>query len=417
MKTFFPYSLLGLYLFVFLIPLFGAVDFAGPQWLYLSILNTILLTSFLFFKLPVFEVKSSVLSVFSFFSIFSFFSFLYAINLTLWAHDFFRLINVLVGLFVLSSLFKNFQLKFYVVSILIALSCIVESFFSLSPLIIEFIDNGMLIFNIDTLNVDAFKGVTGNRNITTASIVVKIPFIFYLIVQTKKIIPRILYSFFVLMPTLVLFLINSRAALLSLLLILIILFFYLFFKLHITKKIRYLFLFFFIFIPTFLSYFLSLNILPASNKSAITKVSQIRVTNESSSNRFELWSNALDYIYNNPFIGAGLGNWKVESSMYWGSLGENYLVPFHAHNDFLEYTTELGLVGGISFLLIFFYSYKRLLLYIKSQPFNVVVLFCSLSAYLIDASLNFPFERPIMQVIFMVILSLIINIQAFSNEN
>ena len=76
-----------------------------------------------------------------------------------------------------------------------------------------------------------------------------------------------------------------------------------------------------------------------------------------SSNRFILWDNALDYIANHPFLGSGIGTWKVESALYWGSIGSDYLVPFHAHNDFLEFSTELGILGGLFYFLIFFFSF------------------------------------------------------------
>ena len=309
------------------------------------------------------------------------------------------------------------RISFYNVSIIVYLACLLEAFFSLSPLIVEFYHSGSKIFSISNLNIDALKGVTGNRNITTASIVVKLPFIFYAIFHSRSGITKLIFSIFLVLPALVLFLISSRAALLSFIFILFSYGLYTLSKAYRFKKLLFSLNYLFLLIPVMVSYLLSINILPSTDRTALTKVSQIRVTNESSSNRFELWSNALDYIYNHPIIGAGLGNWKVESAQYWGSLGENYLVPFHAHNDFLEYSTELGVIGGLAYLLIYLFSYRRLFSFFNKYPLIVVTLFSSLSTYFIDAFFNFPMERPIMQLPFVLILSLIVNLNKFSYEN
>lgn len=417
MKNFLPYLFVILYLLLFFVPLFGAVDFAGPQWLYLSVLNILFLTCSLFSSDQLLIIKSKILYSFLFLSSLAFLSLLYSINISLWLHDFFRLINVLVALFLFSNIFMQYRISFYNVSIIVYLACLLEAFFSLSPLIVEFYHSGSKIFSISNLNIDALKGVTGNRNITTASIVVKLPFIFYAIFHSRSGITKLIFSIFLVLPALVLFLISSRAALLSFIFILFSYGLYTLSKAYRFKKLLFSLNYLFLLIPVMVSYLLSINILPSTDRTALTKVSQIRVTNESSSNRFELWSNALDYIYNHPIIGAGLGNWKVESAQYWGSLGENYLVPFHAHNDFLEYSTELGVIGGLAYLLIYLFSYRRLFSFFNKYPLIVVTLFCSLSAYFIDAFFNFPFERPIMQVMFVLILSLIVNLNKFSYEN
>ena len=108
-----------------------------------------------------------------------------------------------------------------------------------------------------------------------------------------------------------------------------------------------------IFFSFLISYLLSVFILPSENSNSIERISGIEISNESSSNRFELWSNALDHISNNLFISSGIGNWKIDSAAYWGSLGADYLVPYHAHNDFLHYAAELGIIGGFIYLCIF----------------------------------------------------------------
>ena len=164
------------------------------------------------------------------------------------------------------------------------------------------------------------------------------------------------------------------------------------------------------------SYIISILILPSSTANGVDRLQTIALTNESSSNRFTLWSNAIDYITNNPIIGAGIGNWKIESAYYWGSLGDNYLVPFHAHNDFLEYATELGAIGGIVYFLIFLISFAFILKSSTKHLNTSIILLMVLGVYFIDSFFNFPFERPIMQVPFIFLLSVITSKLSFSND-
>ena len=123
------------------------------------------------------------------------------------------------------------------------------------------------------------------------------------------------------------------------------------------------------------------------------------------------------FISNNLFIGCGIGNWKVESAFYWGSIGSDYLVPYHAHNDFLEFSSEIGIIGGLTYLFLFvFVLYNFFNLFFVSKDLKFFILFFSFFALLIDSSLNFPFERPIIQVMFVLLISLSIYFNHIHNE-
>ena len=56
----------------------------------------------------------------------------------------------------------------------------------------------------------------------------------------------------------------------------------------------------------------------------------------------------------NPIFGTGLGNWKIKSIDYDSQDIEGYVVPYHAHSDFIQLGAELGLFGFLSYLGIFF---------------------------------------------------------------
>lgn len=409
------YVLLFLYSIVSMIPYMGSVDKAGNQWLFLSILNLISLIVFFFSKPSFSFIKSTLFKVILTFFILCIVSISFSNNVILSLHDISRQSTFFVSyLFISAFLFsKKLNINLNVVFAFFVFSLLIESLFSLRPIINDFLFNGVNIFEYSSINIDALIGLTGNRNITTAAIVIKLPFLYYFIIKSNNYLRTIFLSFLIFISSLPIFLISSRAALLSFSLINIFLFLILLLRsgnsLRLFKSIC-------IFLFTLSSYLLSVIILPLSSASGVDRLQSIAITNESSSNRFILWSNAIDYIKSNPIIGAGIGNWKIESAFYWGSLGDNYLVPFHAHNDFLEYAAELGIIGGIFYFLIFLISFISIY---KLYPihFNTsILLLMILVVYFIDSSLNFPFERPIMQVPFIFLLAVITSKFNFSND-
>ena len=52
--------------------------------------------------------------------------------------------------------------------------------------------------------------------------------------------------------------------------------------------------------------------------------------------------NVLIHMTSNPIFGVGLGNWKLKSIDYDLKDIEGYVVPYHAHSDFIQIGAELG---------------------------------------------------------------------------
>ena len=387
-------------LFVFsivFIPSLGALDKGNTHWLFLSIIP-------LFFFNITFNFSFIRSKFFIFYFLFIFqilISLIYTNNFSISIVDLSRHLIIFILLFFFLSLLHSNKFSFYNLSLIISFFLLYETFASLYPLFIFIKTNGFDFSIITSIQIDSLKGVMGNRNITTASIVIKLPFLFYLIFHSKFFY-KVLFGLISFLPALSLFLINSRAALLSLIFIVsVFTLFTLFF--HTKKSISL----FFILIPLVLSFFFSSILIPENDLNTSERISTINFTNESSSQRFFLWENAIDYISQNPFIGCGIGNWKVESAAYWGSYGNKYLVPFHAHNDFLEFSTELGILGGLTYLILFLLIiYKSFISYFKSKDIKLLILFMSFVALFVDSSLNFPFERPLIQIMFLSLLAL-----------
>lgn len=399
------YIYIILLLSVAFIPSLEALDKANAQWLYLSVLP-------FFFISKNYEIKklsNNISYLYILFILQCFISLFYTNNINISIIDFSRHLIILLGVFHLASLFRKEEFSFEKIAVIISLFLVYECAAALSPLGYFIYNNGLDFSIISSINTDSLKGITGNRNITTASIVIKIPFLIYTIFNSRLIYSA-LYSLLLFFPTLVMFMINSRAALLSLIIILVI--FSLFSLINHFSKSGKLLL---IIIPTIISFAFSNSLVPEDNLNTTERLASINFSNESSSQRFFLWENAFDYIKSNPFIGCGIGNWKVESAAYWGSYGNKYLVPFHAHNDFIEFTTELGVIGGFTYLLLFtLILFSNLIRYIKTKDIKILVLMLSFLALFVDSSLNFPFERPVIQVMFIILLAF--NIKYYRNE-
>ena len=63
-------------------------------------------------------------------------------------------------------------------------------------------------------------------------------------------------------------------------------------------------------------------------------------------------------IGKNPITGIGLGNWKIESIPYEKTTTNDHIISNHPHNDFLEISTETGVLNGFIYLTLFIFSTK-----------------------------------------------------------
>ena len=135
-----------------------------------------------------------------------------------------------------------------------------------------------------------------------------------------------------------------------------------------------------------------------------------------------LWKNAIDYSIHHPLIGCGYGNWKLASIPYEIFHTTELFVPYHAHNDFFEMFADLGILGGISFALLFLLVPILTCSIWKNKSFNnlhlaATILFMAVTCYAVDAFLNFPAERTAMQSILAIAAALICIPISYQQEN
>ena len=314
-------------------------------------------------------------------------------------HDLGRLLTSFVVLLNLSFCIYSIGIKRFsdLLSYIIVSMTFYEVYQSLLPYILYFKDAGFSNWKFINIPPGNFKGIAGNKNITAALFVFKIPFLLYFLNKKNLLFKSftllaIFFSFFIL------FFLKTRSTYVSILLL------FIFYFAHLLIYNRQLFLhrFFSLVSIISLSFILFSNIsssIITNEKSFASSLKSIELSNESSSNRFSLWSHTLDYISNKP-LGAGLGNWKLESIPYWNQQGGSYTVPYHAHNDFLEMTAEMGIHGGLVYLILFMFplwvSFKYSFLNYK-EDYNLI--FLGLGVYIVDAFFNFPMERSYMQLL------------------
>jgi len=410
-----------LYVFVGLIPYFGTADKLQPQTLYLALLNSGSILFILFSKNFKKELKT-VYSILNVYPVYIFFLFFLWSSLTIFVsvnkveslvilvEIFLQLLAFIVLIYCLRKL-KNLNRVFK--NIILAL-VVVELVSTFVPYIFD-----ILQFGEPISRSMAYRGISGNINILSFSLLMKLPFIYEYSIKNGKV-----KWIFILISSLIIYaitvILETRSAILSVLLLSSLAFLYYTFKSYLINKrvtlsniltpaIRIL-------IP--LSFVFLLNIIQAnqftSTNSIQDRLSTLGKLNDDSSNqRFRYYSQAIESILKNPLIGIGIGNWELESIKYDAQNISGYVIPYHVHNDYLEIAAETGLIGAlIYYLMIFivlFNLFKSLMLNLKRNETGFEFpLILSIGAYLLDAMFNFPFARPLQQINLIFILSIAI---------
>ncbi len=134
--------------------------------------------------------------------------------------------------------------------------------------------------------------------------------------------------------------------------------------------------------------------------------------------RIGTWRNILALIADHPVIGVGLGNLKIAYPPYHRKAVDiRTFSPTtqleDAHNDYLQATAELGLIGAAMILFVFGSlagTFRRAVITAgdpvdKITALAVGVAFCGIA---VSAGLSFPFQRPIPPLMVMVLAGLLV---------
>ena len=425
-----PTIFAGLYLLVHFIPDLGASDVMGPQWLYTSCID-LLGIAFIFMHRQhcaaatqgVFKYKFTI--VFTFLVAWAALSYFYAINPTETLVTGARLVTTYLVFIVLSILFYKQPLPALLtgISVIMAFVLLYDSL-----VLLKTFSSNLTTMGLDE-NIINLRGNHGNKNVMAASLLIKFPFVLWLIIN-NKLLGKLLAAFVLVMGVTGLLILNTRSTYVGLIIIAIIFIATtLYFKSKENKKailtqIAYLI------IPVVIGYFIANLFLGTAVQmqdsqggyGTVTKrIGDITLDSEQNS-RLRLWKNAIDYSIKHPLIGCGYGNWKLASIPYEIFHTTELFVPYHAHNDFFEMFADLGVLGGISFAFLFLMVPIITFSIWKNKSFNnlhlaATILFMAVTCYAVDAFLNFPAERTAMQSILAIAAALIFIPLSYQQEN
>ena len=206
-----PTIFAGLYLLVHFIPDLGAADVMGPQWLYTSCID-LLGIAYIFMHRQhcaeaiqgVFKYKFTI--VFTFLVAWAALSYFYAINPTETLVTGARLITTYLVFIVLSILFYKQPLPALLtgISVLMAIVLLYDSL-----MLLKTFSSNLSIMGLDQ-NILALRGNHGNKNVTAANILIKFPFILWLIIN-NKLLGKLLAAFVLVMGVTGLLILNTRS--------------------------------------------------------------------------------------------------------------------------------------------------------------------------------------------------------------
>jgi len=405
-----------LYLLVGVLPYFYAADKVDSQTLYLNILN--LTNLFVIVKnhkkrfiTELINSASNVPVVFmGLFFLWSSISIIPANNKVEALISLSEILTLLISLVFLIFHFNSFnkQKREKLIFILILVLTSAELISVYFPYLKDIIDFGQPSFQ-----AIRYRGMAGNINVMSYSLVLKLPFLIYYLFTTKNY-RYYTYLLIILLTYAIFSILETRSAILSLTIItaVISILYYTIQKqrsiVNILKKII---------LPIFIGLLISLIQSNLTSKSSVQdRMGTLLEIEEDQSitQRLRYISAAIESIKKNPVLGIGVGNWELESIRYERINMQDYTVPYHAHNDYLEIFAESGLLAVIFYfgpLLLIVYLIVKQIFYNK-EGFNekhllYISILCAILVYLLDSMVNFPQARIMsqMNLIFLLCIS------------
>ena len=394
-----------------LTPNLDTFDSNGPKFLSIALLNLVVF-AYLFTRNEIKQNPSISLGFFK-----SVAGISYTLLMVVSLLSFFKAINVNESILHFCKIFTVFSAA-YLVSVVVSKDKRYLEHLAIGMTALLLFDGVSVFYNVhkfingELADIGLIKTVYSNKNILAASIFVKLPFSLWLITFKTgwKRSFAILSGLAGLVATLFM---SSRAFYVGLFFLTVAYFAYLVIN-YFREKRRSSFrliltyaggLFLAISIFGITQQFLYPKKAGAYNVGIAQRLSTISEKEESSNKRLTAWERSFHVIKKEPFLGCGIGNWKVVTLKEENETNPNYIYQYKAHNDFIETTTEVGIFGGLFFAAIFLailFSFLKALLKKEGED-RISFLFLAafgLMAYFFDAFFNFPQDRPEIQALF-----------------
>lgn len=150
----------------------------------------------------------------------------------------------------------------------------------------------------------------------------------------------------------------------------------------------------------------------------ITRMSTLLTPHEAILPRATLWKDSYQIFKDFPIFGSGLGTYQYIFPEYKRLVGGGFAM--HAHNDYLEYLSDLGIFGFCLFFgMIIFFLVRCLRLWQQKRHPYVRWLsfagFVGIVSILFHSSVDFNLHVPANTLLFFIILALINNILHLRN--
>lgn len=428
---FIPIVFITLYLLVDFVPEWGGIDVMGSQWVYLAVIN-LLSTGYIFcfskdhgYEAVLKRLFSRYMTVaYVVFLLWAGISIFFAINRTEALFCYTTVIITVIAFLNIAVLLSGRTLAFKTIAQILSIILLVQSVNTLSTFFgsMENTSLDVLIYNI--------KGNTGNKNIFAASMAVKLSFVMYC-VYTFKSWSRLIHIPSLILGAIALFFVNARSAYLGLILetmMFIGLVLLQYFRDKTSKEVLVravpvvgALLIAFVFAQMSLKHAekLSVNASGYGYASVTERLKSLAATTKNDG-RVRMWLGGLDYVKKHPLIGSGIGNCKLAIIPYEKEWIRDFQFAKHLHDDFIQTAMETGVLGGLLFISLFVCTLVYTVKVWRSKAddqYKVIAVFSliALAGYTIDALFNFPAERPIMQLLFALILG--VNVSVFMDTN
>ena len=403
--------LLG-YAFVTVVtPNMNTLDSNGPKFYTLSILN---LVGYLIILIGN-QLKPKADFHWSFFRTWT--GVIYTLFLLISLLSFFKALNIYESIINFSKLFTVFSAA-YIISIILRYEKRYLYVLSISLAFLLIIDNFTVFYHISTSlmegkgpNIFEIKSIYSNKNILSAAIFVKIPFVLFLLTFGKGWI-RALGGFTLFVAFMATLFMSTRSFYVGAIFLFLTYGPFMFIQYYRkNEKLRIIKLIIYLSAAIILSFFLFTAALkyiyPSSSQGGygvdfITRLKSISPKEAGGGGqRVETWERSLKLIKANPWLGIGTGNWKVEVLKYETPITGAYIYMYKNHNDFIETAADIGILGGVLFLGIFILIFANFIRAFfkakKGEEDSYKWLFLpafGLFCYSFDAMFNFPSDRP-----------------------
>lgn len=385
-----PYRIyIYLLLFSVLLPNFSAIDNNPIRWLSLSLLVFIYYSISLYLNAKDFVVNKTINWAIFILIVCITLSLLNSSNIVESFIPFIKLIILVIAFISLLISLTKISKPHVFISKAFIISILIESIYTVTDFLISEI---------------GFTGISMNRNISAFSIVLKLPLLIYLYTKLTK--NKNILKIIEIIAIISIIILQSRAAIFSLFFIY---FFALFFK-HQKKLSSVISI---LFSLGFLLFFLN-------NTSNLTSEKFFNTFNleqdQSYNQRISYFINSVNLFKEKPIFGHGIGTWKIESLKNSIDSSSNVIIPYYVHNDFLQMLMETGIIGFITYIIIFILIVINLLKIFNRHTINKYLLL-SIIIFIIDSSLNFPIHRSQVVIPFVLIVALSLTRQNVVSSN